>query len=73
MVGWISITLFVGFIALFIKILWDSILDIGATLTVVSLIALISFILAGIYLDSTLVLVLSIALLVSVFIKQRLL
>ena len=73
MVGWISITLFVGFIALFIKILWDSILDIGATLTVVSLIALISFILAGIYLDSTVVLVLSIALLVSVFIKQRLL
>mgnify|MGYP006214603053 CR=1 FL=1 len=73
MVGWISIVLFVGFLVLLVKVLIDSVLDIGATLTTVSVIALILFGLGMVYLGSDTLLVLSLILFAGLFIKQRIL
>ena len=73
MVGWISIVLFVGFLVLLVKVLIDSVLDIGATLTGVSVIALILFGLGMVYLGSDTLLVLSMILFAGLFIKQRIL
>ena len=73
MVGWFSIVLFVGFLVLLVKVLIDSVLDIGATLTTVSVIALILFGLGMVYLGSDTLLVLSLILFAGLFIKQRIL
>ena len=73
MVGWISIVLFVGFLVLLVKVLIDSVLDIGATLTTVSVIALILFGIGMVYLGSDTLLVLSLILFAGLFIKQRIL
>ena len=73
MVGWISIVLLAGFLLFLVKVLIESVLDISASLTGVTLIVLSTFILSAIYLDSTLVLVISIVFLLGIFIKQRIL
>ena len=71
MVGWISITLFVGFLILLVKVLLDSVIDIGAALNPVSLIALVFAGLGIYYMGSDFMLALSIILLLGVYIKQR--
>ena len=73
MVGWISIVLLAGFLLFLVKVLIESVLDISASLTGVTLLVLSTFILSAIYLDSTLVLVISIVFLLGIFIKQRIL
>ena len=73
MVGWISIVLLAGFLLFLVKVLIESVLDISASLTGVTLIVLSTFILSAIYLDSTVVLVISIVFLLGIFIKQRIL
>ena len=73
MVGWISIVLLAGFLLFLVKVLIESVLDISASLTCVTLLVLSTFILSAIYLDSTLVLVISIVFLLGIFIKQRIL
>ena len=73
MVGWISIVLLAGFLLFLVKVLIESVLDISASLTGVTLIVLSTFILSAIYLDSTLVLVISTVFLLGIFIKQRIL
>ena len=73
MVGWISITLFVGFLILLVKVLLDSITDIGAALNPVSLIVLVFAGLGIYYMGSDFMLALSIILLLVIFIKQRIL
>ena len=73
MVGWISIVLLAGFLLFLVKVLIESVLDISASLTGVTLLALSTFILSAIYLDSTVVLVISTVFLLGIFIKQRIL
>ena len=73
MVGWISITLFVGFLILLVKVLVDSITDISAALNPVSLIVLVFAGLGIYYMGSDFMLALSIILLLVIFIKQRIL
>jgi len=73
MVGWISITLFVGFLILLVKVLLDSITDISAALNPVSLIVLVFAGLGIYYMGSDFMLALSIILLLVIFIKQRIL
>ena len=73
MVGWISIVLLAGFLLFLVKVLIESVLDISASLTGVTLLVLSTFILSAIYLDSTVVLVISIVFLLGIFIKQRIL
>ena len=73
MVGWISIVLLAGFLLFLVKVLIESVLDISASLTGATLIVLSTFILSAIYLDSTVVLVISIVFLLGIFIKQRIL
>jgi len=73
MVGWISIVLLAGFLLFLVKVLIESVLDISASLTGVTLIVLSTFILSAIYLDSTFVLVISMVFLLGIFIKQRIL
>ena len=73
MVGWISIVLLAGFLLFLVKVLIESVLDISASLTGVTLIVLSTFILSAIYLDSTVVLVISTVFLLGIFIKQRIL
>ena len=73
MVGWISIVLLAGFLLFLVKVLIESVLDISASLTGVTLLVLSTFILSAIYLDSTLVLVISTVFLLGIFIKQRIL
>ena len=73
MVGWISIVLLAGFLLFLVKVLIESVLDISASLTGVTLLALSTFILSAIYLDSTVVLVISMVFLLGIFIKQRIL
>jgi len=73
MVGWISIVLLAGFLLFLVKVLIESVLDISASLTGVTLIVLSTFILSAIYLDSTFVLVISTVFLLGIFIKQRIL
>ena len=73
MVGWISITLFVGFLILLAKVLLDSVTDISAALNPVSLIVLVFAGLGIYYMGSDFMLALSIILLLVIFIKQRIL
>lgn len=73
MVGWISIVLLAGFLLFLVKVLIESVLDISASLTGVTLLVLSTFILSAIYLDSTVVLVISTVFLLGIFIKQRIL
>ena len=73
MVGWISITLFVGFLILLVKVLIDSVTDISAALNPVSLIVLVFAGLGIYYMGSDFMLALSIILLLVIFIKQRIL
>jgi len=73
MVGWISITLFVGFLILLVKVLLDSVTDISAALNPVSLIVLVFAGLGIYYMGSDFMLALSIILLLVIFIKQRIL
>jgi len=73
MVGWISITLFVGFLILLVKVLVDSVSDISAALNPVSLIVLVFAGLGIYYMGSDFMLALSIILLLVIFIKQRIL
>ena len=71
MVGWISITLFVGFLILLVKVLLDSVIDISAALNPVGLLTLVFAGLGIYYMGSDFMLALSIILLLGVYIKQR--
>ena len=71
MVGWISITLFVGFLILLVKVLLDSVTDISAALNPVGLLVIIFAGLGIYYMGSDFMLALSIILLLGVYIKQR--
>ena len=71
MVGWISITLFVGFMILLVKVLLDSVIDISAALNPVGLLTLVFAGLGIYYMGSDFMLALSIILLLGVYIKQR--
>ena len=73
MVGWISITLFVGFLILLVKVLLDSVTDISAALNPVGLLVIIFAGLGIYYMGSDFMLALSIIILLGVYIKQRIL
>ena len=73
MVGWISITLFVGFLILLVKVLLDSVTDISAALNPVGLFVLVFAGLGIYYMGSDFMLALSIIILLGVYIKQRIL
>ena len=73
MVGWISITLFVGFLILLVKVLVDSVTDISAALNPVGLLVVVFAGLGIYYMGSDFMLALSIILLLVIFIKQRIL
>ena len=73
MVGWISITLFVGFLILLVKVLLDSVTDISAALNPIGLLVLVFAGLGIYYMGSDFMLALSIIILLGVYIKQRIL
>ena len=73
MVGWISITLFVGFLVLLVKVLLDSVTDISAALNPVGLLVLVFAGLGIYYMGSDFMLGVSIIILLVIFVKQRIL
>ena len=73
MVGWISITLFVVFLILLVKVLLDSVTDISAALNPIGLLTLVFAGLGIYYMGSDFMLALSIIILLGVYIKQRIL